>query len=61
VREREIVCMSYIVRGIGWPLGKSSDNRLRVYVFVCVCVCERIECVYVIYIAGHWVAAGEER
>jgi len=51
--------MSYISRGIGWPLGKSGDNRLR----VCVCVYERErekERVYVIYLAGHWVAVWEE-
>jgi len=50
--------MSYIVRGIGWPLGKSVDNRLC----VCMFACERErDCVYVVYSAGHWVAVGEEQ
>jgi len=59
-RERKREFMSYISRGIGWPFGKSGDNRLRVCMCLCVCVRER-ERLYVIYIAGHWVANGKER
>jgi len=52
--------VSHISRGIGWPLGKKGDNRLRLCVCMFVCVREK-DCVYVTYSARYWVAVGKER